>query len=265
MEQQTTALTPKQASNIAAMQNTQAQEVLQSSISAPRIHLMQGLSEFVSEGKAHVGDIVRLPGGQILAKKGGFIDVIPLALSESWLLEEKVGDKYEYRKREARNVANDSLDWDFTHNGTPWRRSKVQEYIVLLPGDIEREIKALEAVKKGGFADPEDALVPCVLTFQRTNFNAGKEIATFFAKAKHFKSPLYYSIFRVASTTTTNTKGTYSTYTVTKGEKTPEKYHTVCATWQSMFKQGAVEVTEVAPEQDSGPAKKHTDSKEDMY
>jgi hypothetical protein len=263
METQTTALQTKQANQAVALRNTQDQEILASSILVPRLHMMQGLSELVSEGKAHVGDIMKLPNNTVVAKKGANVEFIPLVLHESWLLEEKVGNKFEYRGREARDVSNDDRPWEYTNKGTEWRRSKVIECFVLLVNEISEEAKELEKAKKGGFADPDKALMPCVLTFQRTNYNAGRELSTFFANCKRFSAPLYCKIFNLSTVSTTNDKGTFATYAIAKGEHTPEKYFDVCLSWQNLVRGGKAKAVEVSPEETVQP--KHVDKKDDRF
>jgi len=225
---------------------------------------MQGLSDLVAQGKATVGDIVKLPQGTIVAKRGQTIEIIPLILHESWALEEKVSNKFEYRKREVRDVSNDDLPWEFENGGTQWRRSKVQEYFVLLLQDILDDEKERAKISKGQFADPDKALLPCVLTFQRTNFNAGRELSTFFAKARSYRTPLFFKKFKLSTEAATNAKGTFSTYSVVQGENTPEKYYEVCTNWQSMVKKGHAKAAEMEDSGEASPAK-HVDSKEDRF
>lgn len=239
----------KQASKPGAVATVNAwnseQKIAPSSISAPRLHVMQPMSKLVAAGKATVGEVVKLPSGVSVCKKDGSFELIPLGLIESWNIEEKIGNKYEYRGREPRHAANDDLPWEFRDKGTDWRRTKVQEYFVLLLEDVKREVKALEAIKKGGFADPDDALLPAMLTFNGLAIKTGgKEISTYFAKAQHFNSPLFYATFKLAPVTETNSKGTWWRYSVSKSGKTPQEYYDVCSKWQGMINRGVVQAVE---------------------
>lgn len=262
MEAQTSI--SKQSSNAMAVAKwNEEQKIVPSSISAPRLHLMQPMSKLVASGKATVGEVVKLPSGVSVCKKDGSFLMVPLGIIESWTIEEKVGNKYEYRGKEARTAANDDLPWEYRDKGTEWRRTKVQEYFVLLLDDIKREAKALEAIKKGGFADPDDALLPCMMTFSGYAIKqAGKEISTYFAKAQHFNSPFFYSTFKVGMTTETNDKGTWWRYTIAKAEKTPQEYYDVCMNWQNTIKKGIVKVADDVDEKvevEAKPAKSADD------
>lgn len=241
------------------------QEIVQSSILAPRIHLMQKTSKLVEEEKAAVGDIVKLPSGAMAAKKGGSITVVPIALNETWRIEEKVDNKWAFRERIKRTTANDGLPWNFQQGGTEWRRTKVQEYFVLVLDEIKREVTALKDAGKGGIIDPDAALLPSMISFQNFSLTAGKEISTFFAKANLFKSPLFYSTFKVAAKSMTHKNQTFWIYTVEKGDKTPQEYYDTCTRWQNLILKGAVKAEDEVVEDDSAAPQGEASTDNDKY
>lgn len=230
------------------------QDVLPSSVLAPRIHLMQSVSKLVTEGKCAVGDIAKLPGGQVITKKGGPFKVVPFGLLESWLLEEKVGKKFEFREKIVRNRQNDGLPWEFQQNGTEWKRTKLQEYFVLPLDEIGRELKAFEKMKKGEMPNPDDALLPSVISFKSFSSNAGKEIGTYFEKAKHYKCPLFYAVFEISAKTITHNGNTFWVYEVKKAEDTPKEYWPVCAKWRETLEGGLLRAIEEEAEASGEPA-----------
>lgn len=241
------------------------QQIVQSSILAPRLHLMQKMSKLVEDGKAQVGDIAKLPSGAIAAKKGEILTVVPIALNETWLLEEEVDKKFVYRSREKRTTENDGLPWTFQQGGTNWRRTKVQEYFVLVLSEIQREVTALKDAAKGGIIDPDAALLPSMISFQKFSLNAGKEISTFFAKANLFKSPLFYSTFKIAAKSIVHKNQTFWVYTVEKGDKTPQEFYDTCTRWQNLILKGAVKAEEMVQEDDATGPEEAASTENDKY
>ncbi len=241
------------------------QEILASEISIPRIHIMQGSSDLVKAGKAVAGDVVKLPSGTKLVARTGHFNIVPLCYTQTWRIEEQVGKKYVWKGTEARTAANDDLPWEFTREGTNWRRTKVQEFFVLIPTEIAKEVKALAALAKGEFADPDDALLPCVLSFSGLAIKTGgKEISSFLAKCQQFSAPLFINQFKIGITEAKNANGdTWWRYTVDKADKTPSEYFDVCAKWQAMIGKGAVQVIDV--EEDAPVVAKPASSKGDEY
>jgi hypothetical protein len=161
------------------------QEVLNSDIIIPKLLLMQGLSDFVADGKAKIGDMVRSTDCEHIGDGKTPIHFIPLKMTNTWTIKEKVGQKYEFRGIEARNAANEDAEWDFTKNGTDWKRIKTINVFALLPRDVLAFQAEIEKVQKeGGLLDLDKTLMPVVISFQSTSYKAGQDVATFFTKIK---------------------------------------------------------------------------------
>jgi hypothetical protein len=111
------------------------------------------------------------------------VQFIPLKMTTEWILAERVGKNFEYRKTEPRNAGNENLPWEFKQNGADWKRTKVINVYALLPQDIlnfQTEIKRL--AETGEMPDLNKTLLPVVISFRSTSYNAGKSVATFFSK-----------------------------------------------------------------------------------
>jgi hypothetical protein len=156
------------------------QEIVNSDIIIPKVLLMQGLSDFVADGKAAIGDMVRSTTAEKLGDDKKPITFIPLKMTNSWTIQEKVGGKYEFRGIEPRTAANEDMEWDFVKNGTDWKRVKTINVFALLPQDIVAFKKEIEKEEM----DLEKTLMPVVISFRSTSYNAGKTVATFFTKIK---------------------------------------------------------------------------------
>jgi hypothetical protein len=228
-----------------------ASDVDTSDVLIPKLLLMQGLSKLVAEGDAAQGEIIRSTTGKALAKKGEAVDFIPLMTYKTWVLEEKVGSKYEYRRVEPMTAANKDLPLEFVDGANQWRRNRCLNFYVLLPQDISKEAAALKAAAAGDLPDPEDALLPCVLSFRRTSYNAGKILATHFKKAEHFKVTPAVTVFKLSSTVEKNELGTFHAFTVEPGRKATVEELTVAKRWFDTLQKVQVKVDE--PEVDEAP------------
>lgn len=160
------------------------QEILKSDLVLPKILIMQGLSELVSQRKAQSGDIVRSTTAEKLGDDAKGIDFIPLRYSTDYALSEAVKGKYEWRRNEPRNAANEKADWEFEENGIKWRRTAQLHVFGLLPADIQAAQDELEK----DVPDLEKTLLPVVISFRSTGFKAGKKIATLFARVDELRA-----------------------------------------------------------------------------
>jgi hypothetical protein len=173
------------------------EEVIASDVVLPRICLMQGLSEMVSERKAQIGDIVRSTSEEVLGSDKKPIEFIPITFRNMWKLQETVPGKKrpEFRGLEPRNAGNDHLPWDFKKDGADWQRIKVVEVFALLPQDLDEDYTTKANAADGDIPNLDKTLLPCVITFQSTGFKAGKAVVTHFVRAQeNLVEPYLYKL-----------------------------------------------------------------------
>lgn len=214
-----------------------------SDVVIPKLLLMQGQSEFVASGKAKAGDIARSTTSEILGGSQKGVEIIPILSFKTWVNLEENGSRFEYRGAEPVTAANvnDPLEW--VQGGKKWRRDKCLNFYVLLPQDIAREAAAMSNLEKtGAFPDPKDALLPCVLSFRRTSYGAGKTLSTHFIQAAHFHRPPAVSRFLLTSKMEKNDKGTFYIFEVANAGLTEEKDLDVCRRWYETITQTKVNV-----------------------
>jgi len=209
----------------------------------PKLLLMQGLSEFVSSGKARAGDIARSVTGEVLGNSTQGVEIIPFMSFKNWVLEEKAGNRFEYRGIESLTPENVNADLEWTQGGKLWRRNRTLNFYVLLPTDIKREIEALKKLETDGeFPEPKDALLPCVLQFKRTSYGAGKDLATHFIKAAAFKRPPAVSKFKLLSKIEKNDQGTFAVFVVEPVGKSTDEEIATCKKWYEIISNTKVQV-----------------------
>lgn len=224
----------------------------------PRLLLMQGLSKQVSSGKAALGDILRSTSGEVLAAKTKSLDVIPLTTFKTWVLEEfvaapKGGGKWEFRGIVPMTGENKDAPLEWKESDKEWRRSRSLNFYVLLPEDIKKEVAARKAAAKGDMIDPDDALLPVLLSFRRSSYQAGRELATHFKKAEHFGVPPASSVFSLGSEVKTNDLGTFHIFKLAKARKSTQEELTVARSWYTTLQKARVAVHDEG-EEDAVPA-----------
>lgn len=194
----------KTQNQIANYDPSQEQSSLSSDLIVPYLTIAQGMSESVKERKAQMGDIVRSTNFEKLGDPDKPVEIIILGKpKEDWIIEQKVGNRFEYRRTEPRTAKTERLDWNFWADaegnelpqGAPgaleWRRVKRLLVFALLPHDIAANEAEIAKLERGELPDPSKALTPIAISFRSTSYNAGKEVVTFFEKAKTVRTPVW--------------------------------------------------------------------------
>lgn len=249
------ALTKKEAQAVSTEVVHQAgqEEILASDILIPKLLLMQGLSELVNARKAAQGDMVKSTTGEIVGGPDKPAEFIPLTFFNQWILQEKVGNKYEFRGVEPMTAANADLPWDFQQDGTQWKRVKSINVYALLPGDIAREREAKKlAQKTGEMPDPNTALMPVLVSFRSTSYKAGQAIVTHFARAKKYNLPGYVSTMKLKCRQDKNDLGTFYVFDVEQGSKASKEDQEVASEWYKLLATSKVRVDD--SDLESGPS-----------
>lgn len=258
-----------------ALATTQAPEsqALASDTLVPRLLLMQGLSDFVADRKAMQGDMVRSTNIEKLGDDKNPIEFIPLSIQNTWIVKELVGEKFEFRKsvprraivkpedvaeetkRDILDKQADNSPWEFAHLGSKWKRVKAINVFALLPRDIaafEAEIK--KAQETGEIPDLDKTLMPVLISFQSTSFNAGKAVSTHFTKVAamaQYGAKAHAYALGLSCSQEKNDKGTYFVFGVNGSRKLTKDELAHATKWAAIVNGGAeLKVHQV--EEDSG-------------
>lgn len=210
----------------------------------PRILLAQGLSKYVTAGKAAIGDIVRSTDHAVLAKRGETVEFIPLGTFKQWRIMANVGGKWKFKRIEPVTPENINSDWEWEENGELYRRDNVLNFYVILPEDLSKETKAREALAKGELPDPDDVVLPYTLSFTRTSYTTGKMLSTHFQKAKHLGVPPAITVFNLSTTIETNDDGSFTVAHVEKSRKTEANELAFAKRWHDTIRSSNVTVDE---------------------
>jgi hypothetical protein len=202
-------------------------------IQIPKIHLMQGLSDFVAEQRASMGDFVDSLTAEKLGDSKNPVKIIPICMWKDYLITELQGKKFEFKEIKPYNV--DTQHWrEFEHreyeeNGVPHQRNLRMNFAVLLERDKD---------ELGAF--------PHVISFQRTGIKAGKSIANFLLKSQtKGKKPWMFTL-GLGCKLDKNDQGTFYVPQVASAIETPdyERVSEICSMWEGIFARGAARIDE---------------------
>ena len=184
----------------------------------PKALLMQGLSEAVADGNAAIGDYLNSLTGEVIAKKGEELELIPFHMDKYWAISEKSGNKF--RRVEAATPANENLPWDFTDtDGVDCKRTMVRAFYCLKSDELDG--------------------LPIIVSFSSTAAKIGKKLATrmFIMNRQAGKVPCAYGI-KLSASVVKGEKGTYATPDFTVGAEVAPETIATCRDWMLSVKAG---------------------------
>ena len=210
----------------------------------PKLLLMQGLSRFVAEAKAVMGEIRDSLEGKRLGDRETPVEIIPFASFKTWIIfkKSKGKDTLDYAGTFPVNAENATWEREATEkNGDLLKRFMVINYYVLLPDEIAK-----------------GEAFPYVVSFRSTSYIAGRKLETHKVKYAAIKRPICWKTFQLSSVYTENVKGKFFVYDVTPERVTTEEELAECVKWKTIIGASNVRVddsdmVEAAAEASGGP------------
>jgi hypothetical protein len=219
-----------------------------SDVIIPRILLMQGMSELVSSGEFKMGDLVNMLTNEKLGDLKTPLEIIPVAALHKTVVTSQRQPKkqrFEYVKTQtqtdfllekygpaalAKNSEDDLMKKtqleETQEDGMVHRYDKCLSFYVLMASDVAK-----------------DEAFPLVITFRRTSYSAGKQLATHFIKQAMLRQQPYGKVLKLAPKTETNEDGVvYAVHQILPGRKaTPEEIASA-EQWKPFLESGKVQV-----------------------
>ena len=200
----------------------------------PKLLLMQAMSEAVNEKEtAEAGDILKSTTEVVLGGRSKPVEIIPVSLQKSWVVMKKEGSKFEFVATEpvtAQN-ANRPLTWtDELHN--EFRADKCLNFYVLLKSEVAAAVKG------------EGAAIPCVVSFRRTSYQAGRKLASGIAESKFMKQPAFAKSYELRAEKKTNDLGTFFVFDIVPKAKTSVEEMKYAFEWYKNLNAAQVKVHE---------------------
>lgn len=201
----------------------------------PKLLAMQGLSDYVTEEKAQMGDIVNSVTGEVLAGKGVPINFVPLTRFKTWARYEQDGAKLKYVGTEPDTGQN--YKWEEVgSDGKKYRNDQVLNFYILLEGDLQKP-----------FA------LPYLLTFKRTSYTAGKKLNTQYEMSLAGGYPPFVQSYKLQTAKEQNDHGTFYVWDVRPGAATDQS---TFATIQKSLKMVTTQKVNVHDEDEETPTTK---------
>lgn len=213
----------------------QNDEVSSSDILIPRILAMQGLSEFVTDGKAKFGDFVSSLDEKVVGGINKPLQFIPFYLQKLLKVSKEVNGKFELDHFEALTPINENLPWE----------------------DIEGNFKIRRDQVYNCFATLEGEALPVCISFKGKSKKAGKKLATqmYAVNVGAKKLPPCATVMTLSGKKEQNDKGTFVVLDVSSfGNATPNQINE-CAKWIHLVKSGAAKAQEEEESPEVTPAR----------
>ena len=215
-----------------------SEEIDNEDIVLPKLLLMQAMSEAVSEKEtAEAGDIIKSTSEQVVGGREKPVKIIPLSCFKTWVLSMKDGSRYAFKSVEPSTPANINRALEWTDElGNEWRADKALNFYVLLPEEIT-------AASNG-----EGACIPCLVSFRRTSYMAGRKLASGMKESQFLNQPAASRVYELRANKRTNDLGTFYVYDVgTAGKATVEQV-TFAKQWFDSLKTAKVKIDAVEDE-----------------
>jgi len=217
------AVAESKAMSFATHQDTH--EVEAKDLIIPKLLVMQGLSQAVSDGKAILGEIRDSLDNKLFGGKDKTLEFIPLHFYKTWILFTEEKGKLEYTAQVPYTPANADWTWEDTVDGKKVRRDQAINVYVVLPSEVK-----------------EGIFMPYLISYRRTSYVAGKKMLTDLTKMKMANREWHTKCFKLGSKQEKNDLGSYYIFQNELGrDTTPEELEAI-APWIKMLKTQKVKV-----------------------
>ena len=218
----TNSLSVKASSEVANMADVSAwgsQELSSQDIVIPRLLIMQGMSEMVTEGKAKFGDIIDNLEEAVVGSFDTPVEIIPFKLERVWRVQKAAGKGELIRtipivSNPESPDFNDNMPYDDAdkETGEAIRNFRAFRYYVVLAKDVE----------EGTFT------LPYMVEFKSTSLKAGKKLATtMYTKNRAAGLSPAARVFELSLSKQSNDNGTFAVFDVkaTRASNKDEQSH----------------------------------------
>ncbi len=191
----------------------------------PKILVMQGLSQSVSEGKAVLGELRDSLDNKLFGGKDKTLEFIPLHFYKTWIIFTEEKGKFEYTAQVPCTAQNANWTWEDTVDGKKVRRDQAINVYCILPQEIK-----------------EGIFLPYIVSFRRTSYITGKKLLTDREKMLIAKRRWHTKTFKLGSKLEKNDQGSFYVFTSEMGrDTTPEEIEAI-SPWLGMVTSQAMKV-----------------------
>jgi hypothetical protein len=214
-----------------------AEEISADDILLPKILLMQGLSQAVTDEKARIGDMLDNLNGQVIGDKNTPVEIIVFKTTKTWIIFEDKNNtgSMEYVRQEPMTAANQNWPMEEVMGGLKVRRDRALNFYCLLPSQIA-----------------SGEAFPYLVSMRRTSYTAGKKLVTYFTKLKLANQPTASRVFALSCKKQENDKGTFYVFDAAMSrQSTPEEIK-AAHDWYQIISTATVRVMDTDLEAEAG-------------
>jgi hypothetical protein len=196
---------------------------------------MQPSSEFVTDGKAQIGEFRDSLSGSKMGSIAEPMEFLPFHAEKMWdIMEDDGSGQYKWKQSfpliedPLHKDFNDNLEWQGMENGVAIKRIRRFNFYVMIPSEI--------ALGTG---------VPYVLSFKSTSLKEGKKVLNqMYLRNTRAQLPPPGYLFKLSGTKRKNDKGTFIVPTVELARKSEQAEMLECFNWYKLIMAGQVKVDE---------------------
>jgi hypothetical protein len=192
----------------------------------PRILCMQGLSQFVADEIAQMGDLVSSVTGEVLSTKTKAVKFIPI---KTWktVVRSKVsnGQKTWVSSEEWDATKHTNLQWKEEVGGEVYENDEILNFYVILEKDLTNP-----------------AAFPHLLSFRRMSYKNGRKLVNHFVQCDMMQANPWIGTFELTTQKQSNDRGTFYIMDVRLCAQTDAKWSSKLQTWADMLSEGGHQV-----------------------
>lgn len=213
------------------------QEVSAKEIIIPKLMVMQGLSELVTDGKAMFGEFRDSLTGELLGGVNKPFEFIPFHLDKViYVTKRKAGttDNYKFSEVITLDAESEKLPWNDTDGDDEVKRSQVYNFYCI---------------------NPDDTSMPIIISFKGMSLRNGKVLNTM-AFVKSFLAGSFppANRYKLIGIKTSNDAGTFVVISTEQSDKSTNAEINSAAKWMKMLKTGEAKTHEESSPASSTPA-----------
>lgn len=192
----------------------------------PKLLTMQPTSNFVTEERAQIGDLVSSVTGQVVGGKGKWVKFVPLMTYKTVEYYDITGQKPKFVKREAWSAKNHAnVEWEQTIGGIKMRVTECLNFYIFLESDL---------------ANP--AGLPHLVSYRSTQKQGGKKLISHFMQMEMMGAEPWFGVLEVTTVKQQNDKGVFFTPDIRPVGQTDAKYAEKLTKWVDLIAKSAVKI-----------------------
>lgn len=224
---------------LADMYSTGTDDFNQEDLVISRLLLAQSQSKYVQSEKAKAGQIVGSLEHDLLAEKGDKLEIIPFHRYKSFRL---------FKPQPGGGTPKFIAETPYSAETITWEKKRLREveweYVNADKVKVKEMLSVFITWNYYCLIANQVELLPRVISFASTSYQAGKNLGTFALEADKQGYPLPFKTYKVGTELMTNDKGSFYRFMIEKGRDTTDEELSNVGYWAELAKKGEIVVDE---------------------